>query len=81
VSGLKKRIDFYLRATCERADRSLTPDVFLFQDYEVCEGSNSGDLVGQNIMFPAQCQIKISCQADAVGGEAGGSFTLLVVDD
>lgn len=80
-SGLKKRIAFYLRATCMRSDRSLLANVFLFQDFEVCEASNSGLLDGLGLQFPAQCGVKISCKADGNGGEAGGGFSLLMVDD
>jgi len=82
-SGMKKRVEFYLRATCDRATRALIAGVFLFQDFEVCESSNSGELTAlRGLKFPAQCSIKISVKADAATlAEAGGAFSLLVVDD
>jgi hypothetical protein len=80
-SGLKKRIDFHVRASCDKFDRTLLAGIFLDQDMEVCEVSNSGLLDGKGLQFPAQSTIKMSCIADAVGGEASGGFTVLVVDD
>lgn len=79
--GLKKRIEFYLRATCDRDSRALLPGVFLFQDFAVAEASNTGTLEGDGLRFPAQCIVKISTKADANSGEAGGAFSLLIVDD
>lgn len=81
VSGLKKRVDFYLRATVKRLDRSLVTNVFCFQDFEICEASNSGTLPVKFVEVPAQGQVKISGQADAAGGEAAGAFSMLVVED
>ena len=80
-SGLKKRIDLQLRATCDKYDRSLLAGIFLFQDSESCESSNSGELNGRGLRFPAECEIKISCIADGAGGEAAGGISLLIVDD
>ena len=80
-SGMKKRIDFYLRATCDKVTRALLSGIFLFQDFEICEKTTSGTLDGGMILFPARCQIKISAQADGANGEGAASFTLLVVAD
>lgn len=81
VSGLKKKVDFYLRATVKRLDRALVPGVFCFQDFEICEASNSGRLTINFAKVPAQAQVKISGQGDAAGGEAGVGFGILVVED
>ncbi len=81
VSGLKKRVDFYLRATVKRLDRTLVPNVFCFQAFEICEASNSGRLALNFAKVPAQGQVKISGQADAAGGEAGAGFSMLFVKD
>ena len=81
VSGMRKRIDFQLRATCDRLTRTLLPGVFLFQDTESCESSTSGLLDGKGMMYPSKCVIKVSATAAAVGGEGASSFTLLLVDN
>jgi len=76
AAGMKKRVDFYLRATCERNDRSLLPGIFLFQNVTMCEKTNSGILGPRGLKFPSLCEIKISGQADGAGGEAQGTFSL-----
>lgn len=81
VSGLKKRMNFFLRATCDRTHRNFLEGVFLFQDTEVCENSNSGLLSGKGLSFPEKTTIKISAQAEVTGGQASGSFSLLIVEN
>jgi hypothetical protein len=78
-SGLKKRIDFFMRATADRDSRELVAGTFLFQDTESCESSNSGWLDLHYAKIPPLAEVKISALADAAGGEAAGSFTLLLV--
>ena len=79
---MKKKIDFHLRATCERENRNLLPGIFLFQDTVVLEKTVSGDLSGSmGLRFPSSCEIKLSATADGTTGEAAGSFTLLLVDN
>jgi len=81
VSGMKKKIDFQLRATVDRDTRELVEGVFLFQDSESAEKANSGLLDGKGTRFPAKSTIKLSAKADGADGEGAGSFTLLIVDD
>jgi hypothetical protein len=78
-SGMKARIDFQLRATCDRYTRELKPGVFLFQDTESCEKSNSGQLDGKGLEFPERCTVKISALASTSGGEAAAGFTIMLV--
>ena len=80
-SAITKQIDFRLRATCERFDRSLLPGVFLFQDTEVLNNAPSGWIPIPFSQVPATATIKISGISAASGGNAGASFTVLVVDD
>lgn len=79
-AGTKKRVTFYLRATVDRVTRTVLPGVFHFQDFELCELSNSGTLQVPYLKCPERSEIKISCQADQTGGEAGGSFTTLLIE-
>ncbi len=78
-SGTKKRITFYLRATVDRETRIVRPGVFHFQDFELCELSNSGPIDVPYLRCPQRSEIKISCQAELTGGEAGGAFTILQI--
>lgn len=80
-SAIKKRVDFYLRSTNMRFDRSLLPGVFLFQDFGMGEVSVSGALPLNFLEIPATATIKISGKADTAGGEAGASFSILVIAD
>ena len=81
-SGITKRIDFRLRATVERFDRSLISDVFLFQDSVVLQDAASGWIPFE---VPLQCAagsiVKISGISDAAGGDAGAAFSIVVIDD
>lgn len=81
ASGLKKRIDFYLRAECFRDTRALNKGVFHFQDYVTSEASTTGTLDITSLQIPAQATVKISSKADGTTGEAGCSFRLLLIDD
>lgn len=81
VSGMKKKIDFQLRATCDRDSRELLPGIWLFQDSESCEKANSGLLDGKGDLFPSGCGIKLSGKADGIDGEGAGSFRLLITDE
>ena len=80
-AGLKKRIDFYLRATVERFDRSITSGVYLFQDVVSAEATTFAWRPLPFHKVPAGGKVKISVKADAVGGVATGSFDVLVVAD
>lgn len=73
-SGLKKRIDFFLRATCHRVSRELIENVFLFQDVARSENTTGPSRKIGPLYLPPRCQVKISVKADGNGGEAGGSF-------
>ena len=82
ASGITKRIDFRLRATVDRFDRSLTPDVFLFQDAVVLQDSTSGWRPFKTpLKIPASGMVKVSAISAAAGGDAGTSFDILIIDD
>ena len=78
AAGLKRRIDFYLRATCERFTRELVPDVFLFQDFVTLEATSGPPMFVGHAKLPPLCIVKVSALADAAGGEAGCSMTILL---
>lgn len=82
ASGITKRIDFRLRATVERFDRTLTPDVFLFQDAVVLQDSPSGWRPFKTPpLIPASGVAKVSAVSAAAGGDAGASFDILLIDN
>lgn len=81
-SGIIKEIDLRLRATVERFDRSLLPGVFLFQDAEVLNDSTSGWMpFDAPLRMPSLAVVKISAISKAAGGDAGGAFTILLIDN
>lgn len=74
-SGLKKRVDFYLRATVHREDRTLIDNgLFMFQDFGVAESSPGPEQQVGPLYLPPGSSVKISGKADIIGGEAGCSF-------
>jgi hypothetical protein len=81
-SGITKQVDLRLRATVERSNRALLPGVFLFQDVVVLNDSTSGWIpFDVPLMMPSGAVVKLSAQADSVGGDAGGVFDIVLVDD
>lgn len=82
VSAITKRIDFRLRATVERFDRTLVPDVFLFQDAVVLQDAPSAwRPFTSPSSIPASGVVKASAISAAAGGDAGASFDILIIDD
>lgn len=81
-TAITKQIDFRLRATVERFDRTLLPGVFLFQDVMVLNDGSSPwvDLRGQGPL-PAGATIKVSGLSAAAGGNAGAMFKILLIDN
>lgn len=82
ATAIEKQIDFRLRATVERFDRSLLPGIFLFQDSVVLQNAPSGwrpFLVPQEI--PAGATIKGSGLSTAAGGNGSVSFDILLIDN
>jgi len=80
-SSIVKQVDFRLRATVERFDRALIPGVFLFQDPAVTIDATTGFVPLPWLKMPAGATIKISGISQAAGGNGGGSFQILLVDD
>ena len=82
ASGVTKRIDLRLRATVERFDRTLIDGVFLFQDILVLANSTSGYIPFMvPLLMPAGAIVKMSAIGDVVGGDAGGQFDIVLIDD
>lgn len=82
ASAITKRIDFRLRATVERFDRTLVPDVFLFQDAVVLQDAPSAWRPFKSAhSIPASGVVKVSGISAAAGGDAGASFDILIIDD
>ena len=80
-SAIVKQVDFRLRATVDRFDNSLLPGVFLFQDPAVVIDAPTGFIPLPWSKMPAGAIIKISGLSQAAGGNGGGSFQILLVDD
>ena len=80
-SAIVKQIDFRLRATVERFDRTLVDGVFLFQDTAVLLDGTSGFIPSSFPSIPAGGRVKISGISAAAGGNGGGSFQIVLVDD
>ena len=81
-SSVVKRVDIRLRATVERFDRTIVPGVFLFQDNVVLNDAVSGWLPFDVwLKVPAGGEVKISGISAAAGGDAGGKFNILLIDD
>lgn len=81
-SAVAKAIDFRLRATIRRIDRTLISGVFLFQDAIVLDVGSSGWIpFDAPKRCPAGSTIKISGLSTAAGGDGGGQFDILVIDD
>ena len=80
-SAIVKQIDFRLRATVERHDRALVSNVFLFQDAVVLVDAPSGFITMPYPACPAGSVVKISGISAAAGGNAGGSFQIMLVDN
>ena len=81
VSANTQVVDFRLRATVERFDRVLIAGVFLFQDSAVLKESTTGWIPMPFTKVPAGAMIKLSGLSAASGGNGGGSFQILLVDD
>ncbi len=82
ASAITKEIDFRLRATVERFDRSLIPDVFLFQDAIVLQDAPSSwrPFRGPN-KIPETGVVKASGISTAAGGNGATSFDILLIDE
>lgn len=82
ASAITKEIDFRLRATVERFDRSLTPGVFLFQDAIVLQDAPSSwrPFRGPN-KIPETGVVKTSGISTAAGGNGATSFDILLIDE
>lgn len=81
ASGIKKRIDFRLRAQRDRFDSSLLP-AFLFQDSTSLENAPSGWIPFSGwVKCAAQAQVKVSAKADLTGGEGSAGFTIMFIED
>jgi len=81
-SAVTKKIDLRLRATVQRVDRTLIAGVFLFQDAVVLNDAPSGWLpLDAPLLMPAGAIVKMSGQAASTGGDAGGKFNILIIDN
>lgn len=82
ATGVTKKIDIRLRATVERFDRSLLPGVFLFQDNLLLNDSTSGWIpFDAPLKMPSLAVVKMSGISFVAGGDAGGAFTILLIDN
>lgn len=82
ASGTVKEVDLRIRATVERFDRSLIPGVFLFQDNVLVNDATSGWIPFLvPLLMPAGAIIKLSAKSKAAGGNAGGQFDIVLVDN
>jgi hypothetical protein len=81
ASAITKVIDFRLRATVDRFTR-VVHEAFNFQDSVILDTAPSGWIP---FVVPLKCpetaEIKISGVSAAAGGDAGGEFDVLLVDD
>jgi hypothetical protein len=80
-SAIVRQVDFRIRATAEREDRALIPGVFLFQDTAKLIDAPSGFIDLPWLEIPPLGCIKISGISKAAGGNGGGSFQILLVDN
>lgn len=82
ATGVTKKIDVRLRATVERFDRSLLPGIFLFQDNLLLNDSTSGWIpFDAPLRMPCLAVVKMSAISFVAGGDAGGAFTILLIDN
>tara|TARA_Y100000310_G_scaffold315428_1_gene365948 strand:- start:2002 stop:2262 length:261 start_codon:yes stop_codon:yes gene_type:complete len=82
ASAITRKIDFRLRATVDRFDRSLQAGVFLFQDALVLEQVSSGWIpFAVPLKCPQLSVVKISAVSFTGAGDAGGQFDIVLVDN
>jgi hypothetical protein len=65
-------VAFYLRGTCTKKDRTLTNNVFIFQDIAHLLSNGEPIPIRPVLTFPSRCEIKVSAQLNG-GGTAVGS--------
>lgn len=82
VSAIAKEVDFRLRATVARDDRTLLSGVFLFQDAAVVNNTSTGWISFPiPLRVPAGAKVKISGKSTGAGGDGGGAFQMWLVTD
>lgn len=82
VSAITKKIDFRLRATVKKYDRTLLSGIFLFQDAIVLQDAPSGWMKCEvPLECPAGSEIKVSGKSAAAGGDGGAQFVVLLIDN
>jgi len=82
VSAITRKIDFKLRADVDRFSRALQTGVFNFQAVEVLEQVASGWLpFDPPLLMPALSTVKISAVSFTGTGDAGGNFSVTLIDD
>lgn len=81
ASGITKIIDVKLRANVDRFTKTKQ-DVFTFQDNVVLDDATSGWIPFIiPIKIPETATVKMSAISAAAGGDAGGSFLILLIDN
>jgi hypothetical protein len=81
--AIAQNMDFRLRAQASTFDRSLQSAFIFQQNNFLASNTNSGEIDGKFLKFPALCRVKASVIPAATGGNprADCSFTILIIQN